>query len=392
MNSQKNYRKTRLACYLGFVTQAISANFAPLLFMIFYRTYGITFADLALIPLAFYVTQLVVDFLCAKCVDAIGYRKSIVISEITSAAGLAMLSFVPDLLPKPFIGILLCVIIYAIGSGLIEVLCSPIIEACPFENKESMMSLLHSFYCWGAVGTILLSTLFFTLFGTEHWRILACLWSLVPLYNIWNFATCPIEPIVEEGQGMTIHELLQNSIFWILVLLMVGAGASEIAMAQWASAFAESSLGVSKTTGDLLGPCGFAVFMGISRMLYGRYGEKVDLSNFMIASGLLCLISYLLAALAKQPFMGLLGCMMCGFSVGIMWPGSISISASRLPKGGTALFAFLALAGDLGGAEAPAIVGYVSQMFGGSIQNGILAGICFPVLLVICVILLKRKA
>ena len=392
MNSQKNYRKTRLACYLGFVTQAISANFAPLLFMIFYRTYGITFADLALIPLAFYVTQLVVDFLCAKFVDAIGYRKSIVISEITSAAGLAMLSFVPDLLPKPFIGILLCVIIYAIGSGLIEVLCSPIIEACPFENKESMMSLLHSFYCWGAVGTILLSTLFFTLFGTEHWRILACLWSLVPLYNIWNFATCPIEPIVEEGQGMTIHELLQNSIFWILVLLMVGAGASEIAMAQWASAFAESSLGVSKTTGDLLGPCGFAVFMGISRMLYGRYGEKVDLSNFMIASGLLCLISYLLAALAKQPFMGLLGCMMCGFSVGIMWPGSISISASRLPKGGTALFAFLALAGDLGGAEAPAIVGYVSQMFGGSIQNGILAGICFPVLLVICVILLKRKA
>ncbi|MDO4416087.1 MAG: MFS transporter [Erysipelotrichaceae bacterium] len=392
MNSQKNYRKTRLACYLGFVTQAISANFAPLLFMIFYRTYGITFADLALIPLAFYVTQLVVDFLCAKFVDAIGYRKSIVISEITSAAGLAMLSFVPDLLPKPFIGILLCVIIYAIGSGLIEVLCSPIIEACPFENKESMMSLLHSFYCWGAVGTVLLSTLFFTLFGTEHWRILACLWSLVPLYNIWNFATCPIEPIVEEGQGMTIHELLQNSIFWILVLLMVGAGASEIAMAQWASAFAESSLGVSKTTGDLLGPCGFAVFMGISRMLYGRYGEKVDLSNFMIASGLLCLISYLLAALAKQPFMGLLGCMMCGFSVGIMWPGSISISASRLPKGGTALFAFLALAGDLGGAEAPAIVGYVSQMFGGSIQNGILAGICFPVLLVICIILLKRKA
>lgn len=392
MDSPENYRKTQLACYLGFVTQAISANFAPLLFMIFYRTYGITFADLALIPLAFYVTQLVVDFLCAKFVDAIGYRKSIVISEITSAAGLAMLSFVPDLLPKPFIGILLCVIIYAIGSGLIEVLCSPIIEACPFENKESMMSLLHSFYCWGAVGTVLLSTLFFTLFGTEHWRILACLWSLVPLYNIWNFATCPIEPIVEEGQGMMIHELLQNSIFWILVLLMVGAGASEIAMAQWASAFAESSLGVSKTTGDLLGPCGFAVFMGISRMLYGRYGEKVDLSNFMIASGLLCLISYLLAALAKQPFMGLLGCMMCGFSVGIMWPGSISISASRLPKGGTALFAFLALAGDLGGAEAPAIVGYVSQMFGGSIQNGILAGICFPVLLVICIILLKRKA
>lgn len=392
MNSQKNYRKTQLACYLGFVTQAISANFAPLLFMIFYRSYGISFADLSLIPLTFFITQMIADFFCARFVDAIGYRKSIVVAQVTSAAGLAMLSFVPDLFSKALIGILLCVVIYAVGSGLIEVLCSPIIEACPFENKESMMSLLHSFYCWGAVGTILLSTLFFTLFGTEHWRILACLWSLVPLYNIWNFATCPIEPIVEEGEGMKIHELLQNGIFWLFVLLMVGAGASETAMAQWASAFAESSLGVSKTVGDLLGPCGFAVFMGISRMLYGRYGEKVDLSNFMIASGLLCLISYLLAALARQPFMGLLGCMMCGFSVGIMWPGSISISASRLPKGGTALFAFLALAGDLGGAQAPAIVGYVSQMFGGSIRNGILAGICFPVLLVICVILLKRKA
>ena len=390
MTTQKNYQRTKLACYLGFVTQAITANFVPLLFLTFYRTYGISFADLALIPLTFFLTQLIVDFICAKFVDRIGYRKSIVISQILSGAGLIMLVFVPDLCPRPFTGILACVIIYAIGSGLIEVLCSPIIEACPFEGKAAMMSLLHSFYCWGAVGTILGSTVFFLLFGTGNWRILACIWAVVPLYNIFNFATCPIEPIVNEGESMTISQLLKTKVFWIFIVLMVCAGASELSMAQWASAFAESALGVSKTTGDLLGACGFAVFMGLSRVWYGKYGEKVDLSGFMIASGILCLASYLLAAFAKWPVMGLVGCMLCGFSVGIMWPGSISISSARLPRGGTALFALLALAGDFGGAAGPALVGKVSNLAGENIQAGLLAGICFPVILVLSVLLVNK--
>lgn len=390
MTTQKKYQRTKLACYLGFVTQAITANFVPLLFLTFYKIYGISFADLALIPLTFFLTQLIVDFFCAKFVDKIGYRKSIVISQILSGAGLIMLAFVPDLCPRPFTGILACVIIYAIGSGLIEVLCSPIIEACPFEGKAAMMSLLHSFYCWGAVGTILGSTVFFLLFGTENWRILACIWAAIPLHNIFNFATCPIESIVNEGESMTISQLLKTKVFWIFIVLMVCAGASELSMAQWASAFAESALGVSKTTGDLLGACGFAVFMGLSRIWYGKYGEKVDLSGFMIASGILCLTSYLLAAFAKWPVMGLVGCMLCGFSVGIMWPGSISISSARLPKGGTALFALLALAGDLGGAAGPAIVGKVSNLAGENIQAGLLAGICFPVILVLSVLLVKK--
>lgn len=392
MSQKKNYGKTKIACYLGFVTQAISANFVPLLFLTFYRTYGISYADLALIPLAFFLTQLIVDFLCARFVDRIGYRKSIIVAQITSGAGLLMLSFVPDLCPHPFAGILFCVVIYAVGSGLIEVLCSPIIEACPFENKAGMMSLLHSFYCWGAVGTILGSTAFFLAFGTEHWRILACLWALIPLYNIYNYAICPIEPIVQEGKSMTVGQLLKTKIFWLFIVLMVCAGASELSMAQWASAFTESSLGVSKTMGDLLGACGFAVFMGLSRVWYGRYGEKVNLSSFMIASGILCMCSYLLAAFAKWPVMGLIGCMLCGFSVGIMWPGSISISSARLPKGGTALFALLALAGDLGGAAGPAVVGNVSHLMGENIQSGILAGIVFPVFLVASVLILRHKA
>ncbi len=390
MNTKKNYRRTLLACYLGFITQAISANFAPLLFLTFYSSYGISYGRLALISTCFFFTQLVVDFICAQFVDRIGYRVSIVAAEILSGVGLAGLAFLPDRLPSPFAGILICVVIYAVGSGLIEVLCSPIVEACPFENKEGMMSLLHSFYCWGSVGVILGSTLFFSLFGIEHWRILTCLWAIVPLYNIYNFATCPIEPLVEDGQSMTMGQLFKTRIFWLLIVLMICAGSSELAMAQWASAFAESALHVSKTVGDLAGPCGFAVFMGISRVLYGKFGEKVDLQKFMIASGILCLCCYLLAGLASLPILGLIGCTLCGFSVGIMWPGSISISSATLPMGGTAMFALLALAGDLGGAVGPAIVGNISQNAGNDLQAGVLAGIGFPVVLVVTVLALRR--
>lgn len=390
MSDIKKYGKTKTACYLGFVTQAISANFAPLLFLTFHKSYGISFSQLALISVVFYLTQLLVDLACAKIADKIGYRTCIVLSEIMSAVGLAGLAFAPALFSAPLSGVLLCVVIYAVGSGLIEVLCSPIIEACPFENKSTMMSLLHSFYCWGAVGVIVGSTLFFSAFGTDQWRILACLWALIPLYNVYNFATCPIEPIVEEGTGMTMTQLLKTKPFWLFIVLMISAGASEIAMAQWASAFAESALHISKAWGDLAGPCGFAVFMGISRVLYGKFGDKIDLTGFMMLSGALCFISYLLTAIANIPVMGLVGCMACGFSVGIMWPGSISITAQTIPGGGTAMFALLALSGDIGGTLGPAIVGNVSQMAGDHVQAGLLAGMVFPLTLILCVILARR--
>ncbi len=380
-----------MACYLGFVTQAVCANFIPLLFMVFHKTYEISFGSLALISTTFFFTQLIVDFICVKAVDKIGYRPCIVAAEITSGLGLAALAVLPDIMPSPFTGIIICVIIYGIGSGLTEVLASPIIEACPFENKESMMSLLHSFYCWGFVGVILISTLFFTCFGLENWKILAILWSLIPFYNIYNFATCPIENLIKDGEGMTMGQLLRSKLFWIFIVLMVCAGSSEIAMAQWASAFAESALHVSKTVGDLAGPCGFAVCMGISRILYGKFGEKVDLSVFMIASGILCLCCYLVAALTKIPVLGLIGCAVCGFSVGIMWPGSISISSKVIPRGGTAMFALLALAGDLGGSAGPAIIGNASQLAGDNLQTGVLAGIGFPIVLVICVLLVRNN-
>lgn len=383
------YRKTLLACYLGFVTQAIAANFAPLLFLKFHSDYGIPLGQIALISTVFFLTQLIMDVLCAKFVDRIGYRVCVVASSLCFSAGLAGLAFLPELFPSPFAGILTSVVIYAVGSGLLEVLGSPIVEACPFEHKESVMSLLHSFYCWGAVGVVVVSTAFFAVFGIERWKWLACLWALLPLYNTYNFATCPIEPLVEEGKGMGIRGLLKVPVFWLAIVLMVCAGASELTMAQWASAYAESAIGLSKTMGDLTGPCLFAAAMGISRVLYGKYGEGIALTGFMLGSGLLCLVCYLTASLSGNPVMGLVGCIVCGFSVGILWPGTISISSGRMPYGGTAMFALLAMAGDLGGAFGPSLAGAVSQRFGNNLQKGMLAGSVFPLVLVVCVLLLR---
>ena len=389
---RKNYRKTLLACYLGFITQAITANFAPLLFLKFHTDYRITLGKIALIPTAFFLTQLLIDVFCARFVDAIGYRRSVVISEIASGLGLAGLALIPERFADPFVGILLCVVVYAIGSGLIEVLASPIVEACPFEHKDAVMSLLHSFYCWGAVGVIVLSTLFFALFGMERWRILACIWALISLYNIYNIATCPIERLTEEGKGMSIGALFKTPLFWLAIVLMVCAGASELSMAQWASAYTEAALGFSKTLGDLVGPCLFAVMMGVSRVIYGKFGAKLELSRFMLGSGILCLCCYLLASLSANPVWGLIGCVLCGFSVGIMWPGTISITSPRLPQGGTALFALLAMAGDLGGAFGPSLVGAATQRAGDDLRIGMLAGSIFPLVLIAALLLFGRKA
>ena len=391
MLKQKNYKKTLIACYLGFVTQAISANFTPLLFLTFKDTYGITLDKIAMIPLVFYLTQLLIDFAATKFADKIGYRACVVASQVLSSVGLVSMAFLPELLPVPFVGILISVVLYAIGSGLIEVLVSPIVEACPFENKDGMMSLLHSFYCWGAMGVVLGSTLFFAVFGVENWKILTIIWALVPLYNTFNFINCPIERLIEDGKSMGISNLLKTPIFWLMIILMVCSGASEASMAQWASAFTESALGVSKTIGDLAGPCLFAMFMGISRVVYGKFSEKLDLTKVMLVCGAMCAGCYLLASLSSLPILGLAGCALCGLAVGIMWPGSISISSQKCPRGGTAMFAFLALAGDLGAMVSPAMVGSISEMTGGNLKTGLLVATVFPVVLVFALLILKKK-
>ena len=392
MSKQKNYKKTLTACYLGFVTQAISANFTPLLFLTFKGTYGISLEKIALIPLTFYLTQFFVDIVAAKYADKIGYRLCVIASQVLSSAGPVLLTILPGVLPDPFIGILLAVVLYAIGSGLIEVLLSPIVEACPFENKDGVMSLLHSFFCWGAVGVILGSTLFFAVFGIVHWKILTIIWALIPLYNAINFISCPIEKLSEDGSSMSIRQLLSVPMFWMMIFLMICAGSSEATMCQWASAFTESALKVSKLVGDLAGPCLFAAFMGIARMLYGKMSEKLNLTKTMLLCGFFAAVCYLLASLSSLAILGLIGCALCGLAVGIMWPGTISLSSRKCPTGGTAMFAFLALAGDLGATVGPVTVGKAAELTGENLKNGLLAATIFPICMTLGLFFLYKHA
>ncbi len=376
------HKHTLAACFIGYITQAIVNNFAPLLFVTFQQSYRISLDRIALLISFNFGIQLLVDLLSAGFVDRMGYRASIVGGHLFAGLGLLGLAFLPDHMPDPFLGLMISVAVYAIGGGVIEVLISPIAEACPTENKESVMSLLHSFYCWGHGGVVLLSTLFFALAGIGRWRYLACLWALVPLGNMAFFLRVPIWHVNgTEEKGLEIRQLLRKEIFWVMIVLMLCAGACEQAVSQWASAFAEKGLGVSKTVGDLAGPLFFAVLMGLARLLHSRFSDRLPLHRFMVYSGGLCLFSYLLIALSPWPALSLLGCGLCGFSVGILWPGTFSMAAAEIRGGGTAMFALFALAGDLGCGGGPAYVGLFSGAFQDNLKCGILAAVLFPVLL-----------
>lgn len=388
---KNNYQLTMYACFIGYIVQAIVNNFIPLLFVTFQKQYSIPLSQITLLITLNFGIQLLVDMLSAGFVDRIGYRASVIIAHICAAVGLILLTILPDIMPDPFIGILIPVFIYAIGGGLIEVLISPIIEACPTDNKEQAMSLLHSFYCWGHVGVVLISTLFFSIFGIENWRILALIWAVIPVLNTFLFAAVPIYSLHEEGEsGLTLKQLFVSKIFWVMMLMMLCAGASEQAVSQWASTFAEQGLGVSKTIGDLAGPMAFAALMGLSRLIYGKFGGSFDLDRFMQFSCLLCIASYLCISLVPNPVIGLVGCAVCGFSVGIMWPGTFSKASASIRGGGTALFAMLALAGDVGCSGGPTLAGFVSDSLGGDLHKGILAAIAFPILLLIGIRITKK--
>ncbi len=392
MTKHNPYKRTLTACFIGYIVQAIVNNFAPLLFLTFQSTYGIPLSRITLLVTINFSLQLLIDLLSAGFIDKIGYRASVVLAHIFSAAGLILMTVLPGLLPDAFVGLLISVLVYALGGGLLEVLVSPIVEACPTDNKEKAMSLLHSFYCWGHVGVVLLSTLFFAVFGIENWKILALLWALVPLFNLILFATAPICTLNEDGEkGMSLSGLLTSKIFWILMLLMVCSGACEQAVSQWASTFAEKGLGISKTAGDLAGPMMFALLMGTSRLLYGKWGEKMNLQKCMAYSGVLCAVSYLLISLSPIPVLSLIGCGICGFSVGILWPGTFSMAAKQLRSGGTVLFALLALAGDLGCTGGPTYVGLISGAFGDDLKAGILAALIFPAFLLLGLLLCRVK-
>lgn len=377
---------------MGYVVQAVVNNFVPLLFLTFQRTYGIPLSQITMLVTFNFGIQLLVDLLSVGFVDRIGYRVSLVIAHVMAALGLVLLTILPECLPSAFAGILLSVMIYAVGGGLLEVLVSPVVEACPSDNKEKAMSMLHSFYCWGHVGVVALSTAFFSIFGISNWKILAAAWALIPLCNAAVFAKVPIASLMEEGEkGLSLKELFSKKIFWILLIMMICAGASEQAVSQWASTFAEMGLGISKAAGDLAGPMAFAVLMGTSRLFYGKYGDKIDLDKFMVYSCLLCIVSYLCISLAPAALVSLAACAFCGLSVGIMWPGSFSKASAALPRGGTAMFALLALGGDVGCSGGPTVVGMVSSALGDNLKMGILAGVIFPILLLVGIVLCRKK-
>ena len=390
MSIRDNYNHTIYASYVGYITQAIVNNFAPLLFLTFSRQFGLSLDKLALITTVNFAVQLLVDLVSAKVVDRIGYRVCVVAAHIFAAVGLMSLALLPFALGSPFAGILVAVVLYAVGGGLIEVLISPIVESCPTERKEAAMSLLHSFYCWGHLGVILVSTLFFTLAGIERWPVLAAIWALVPVANAFYFARVPLYSLTGEQEPLSIGKLFGQRVFWLLMVVMVCAGASEQAMSQWASAFAESALHLTKTVGDLAGPCLFALLMGTARALYGKFSERLPLKKAMLGCAALCVGCYLLASLTQNPVLGLVGCAVCGISVGIFWPGTFSIAALSLPSAGTAMYAFMALAGDVGCSGGPTLVGFVANALRGDLKRGLLAAIVFPVLILVGVGRLKR--
>lgn len=377
-----SYDSTMRACFTGYIVQAIVNNFAPLLFLTFQRTYHIPLQQITLLVTFNFGIQLLTDLLSVAFVDRMGYRASMLLAHILSALGLICLTVLPERMGHPFAGILISVIVYAVGGGLLEVLVSPVVEACPSTHKEKAMSMLHSFYCWGHVGVVLFSSIFFKLAGIENWKLLAVLWAVIPILNALIFTRVPIAPVLPEGEeGMTIGTLFQNRTFWLLFVMMICAGASEQSVSQWASLFAEKGLGISKTAGDLAGPMAFAFLMGASRAFYGNYGEKINLDRFMAVSSVLCILSYLCLVFMPVPVLSLAGCALCGLSVGILWPGTFSRASKALPAGGTALFALLALGGDIGCSGGPTLVGMVSGMCKGNLKAGILAALIFPVLL-----------
>lgn len=384
-----SFKHTIYASYVGYITQAIVNNLAPLLFLVFKDTFGLPLSKITLLITINFLIQLTVDWLSSRFIDKIGYRKSIVTAHILAFAGLISMSVLPSVMSNPFLGLIISVIFYAVGGGIIEVLISPIVEACPTENKASAMSLLHSFYCWGTVAVVAISTVLLHIIG--NWRLLPIFWAVIPIINAFVFLKVPINTLTDEGEGMTPGALTKSGLFGIFVILMVASGASEQAMSQWASAFAESGLGVSKAVGDIMGPCMFSLFMGVSRVITSKLTKSVDILNIMLVSGCLCVFSYLMAGLIKNPIPALTGCGICGFSVGVLWPGAFSLASKRFPKGGTALFALLALAGDVGCMSGPTLVGELAGIMGDNLSAGLLCAVIFPIILIICCLYLSKE-
>lgn len=382
-----NYKSTLHACYLGYTTQALIVNLPPLLFVVFKDKFGLSYTMLGSLVMLIFITQLIVDALAIKFVDKIGYRVSAVAAHLFAAVGMVSLAFLPRLMPQPYVGLIISFLLFSIGGGLIEVLVSPIVDSLPGEAKASSMSLLHSFYSWGQVFVIILSTAALLIVGHDLWFLLPLLWSILPIITMFKFTRVPLVPPKEESERTPLKTLVTSRIFLLALLLMVCSGAAEQAMAQWASLFAEKGLGISKALGDLFGPCLFAAMMGIARTLYGIKGQKIDIRKTLAVCCFACILSFAITALVPIPAISLLGCSLCGLAVSLMWPGMLSLTAAGYPAGGTAMFAMLALGGDLGCSVGPWLTGIVADSSG--LNIGLLTGMIFPAVMLVGLFILK---
>lgn len=383
------YRSTIFAGFIGYITQSITINFSPLLFVTFGKQFGLSLSKISSLIVICFCAQLLVDALASRFSSLFHPRLTVILAQLFAAIGIAGFGFLPKILP-PYPALVIAVLLSGLGSGLVEVMVSPIVEACPTKRKSAYMCLLHSFYCWGHVLVVLLCTLYFTLVGVEKWEYLAYLWALVPLLDMLLFCIVPLFPMESEEEKKEPRAFMKNTIFWLIFFMMLCGGAAEQAMSQWASEFAENGLGVSKTVGDLMGPCLFAILMGTSRVLYAKMSQKISMNRFMTASCILCIFSYAMAALSPSPVFSLLGCALCGLSVGIMWPGNLSNATVLLGEGGVSMFALLALGGDLGCLVGPALVGTVAELLGNNMRVSFLFSILFPVFMLFALYLSVR--
>lgn len=375
------YTTTRRACYVGYVAQGIVNNLSPILFIVFQTRFGLSYKQLGTLILLNFMTQLAVDILCVKTIDRLGYRGPVIAAHVCAAAGIVMLGVLPALL-NTYTALVIATVTMAIGGGLLEVLVSPMVDSIPTppNQKASAMSLLHSFYCWGQVLVVLATTLLLRAFGEDNWRVVAAVWAIIPLVNVFFFSRVPLAQTIPDKKRTSLKTLFKTPAFIAVIMLMLCAGASELTVSQWSSLFAEQGLGLSKLWGDIAGPCMFAVLMGIGRTIYGMWGAKIRLVPFMAGSAALCVVCYLLTALSGNPVFSLVGCAMCGFSVSIMWPGTFSICSARFPLGGAAMFGILAMCGDMGCSLGPWLAGVVADRTG-SLKTGLLYGAIFPALM-----------
>ena len=407
MKPKFNYTHTLLACYISYIVQAIVNTLSPLLFVVYSERLGLSLLQISVLITFNFVIQLAVDIGSTFFITRIGYRRGVIIAQFLVITGLLLMPTLTALMSSKFAALLISSTIMCSGGGLIEVIVSPVVEAIPGDKKASDMSILHSFYCWGQVIVVLVTTVYLAVFGLDAWRFLPLLFALFPITAAFMYFFVPINQLSEDEDTRGFLHLFRQNGFITMIVIMVCAGASEVALSQWASLFAEKGLGISKSLGDLLGPCSFAVAMGLSRVVFGKYASRIRLEKWILASFILCAASYLITVFSTIPALSFLGFALCGISVAILWPGTYSIGARFIPTGGTLMFALFAFSGDLGCTLGPDLIGIVSDkvLKNGSNLTGILSGdstaialkagilsaIIFPLIGVLASLVLIRK-